>query len=124
MARLFKQAEAKSMGLPGRKSLEIASGDRGTQNVSLRLVEIPVPHVGDKPRGRHRHEGFEECIHVISGEGLMDAESGQFELEAGDTIVIPPGEMHVTRNIGKEPLKLLCFFPTGDVAARTREPAA
>jgi mannose-6-phosphate isomerase-like protein (cupin superfamily) len=123
MARLFRETEAKSMGLPGRKSLEIASGERGTQNVTLRLVEIPVPRAGDKPRGRHWHEGFEECIHVLSGVGLMDAESGELELKAGDTIVIPPGEMHVTRNTGEVPLKLLCFFPVGNVAARTREPA-
>lgn len=124
MARLFKETEARSMGLPGRKSLEIASGERGTQNVTLRLVEIPVARTGDKPRGQHRHEGFEECIHVLSGEGLMIADSGQLPLKAGDTVVIPPGEMHVTRNTGKEPLKLLCFFPVGNVAARTREPAA
>jgi quercetin dioxygenase-like cupin family protein len=116
MARVFRKNEAKSMGLAGRKSLELASGERGTQNVTLRLVEIPVPGPGD--------EDFEECIHVLSGDGLTDAESGQFALKAGDTIVIPPGEMHVTRNTGKEPLMLLCFFPVGNVAARTREPAA
>ena len=124
MARVFKQAEAKSMGLTGRKSLEIASAERGTQNVTLRLVEIPVPNPGDKLRGRHRHEGFEECIHVLSGDGCTETDSGQFPLKAGDTIVIPSGEMHVTRNTGGEPLVLLCFFPVGDVAARTREPAA
>jgi quercetin dioxygenase-like cupin family protein len=123
MARLFKQAEAKSMGLPGRKSFEIASAERGTQNVTLRLVEIPVPKPGDKPRAPHRHEDFEECIHVLSGEGRAEAGSSEFQLRPGDTIVIPPGEMHVTRNTGKEALVLLCFFPVGDVAARTREPA-
>lgn len=124
MARVFTQSDAKPMGLPGRKSLEIASHEAGTQNVTLRLVEIAVPGPGDKPRGRHRHEGFEECIHVLAGEGLTDAESGQFPLKPGDTIVIPPGEMHVTRNTGTEPLMLLCFFPVGNVAARTREPGA
>jgi quercetin dioxygenase-like cupin family protein len=124
MARVFRQADAKSMGLPGRKSLEIASGERGTQNVTLRLVEIPVVKPGDKPRGPHRHDGFEECIHVLSGEGLTDAESGKFPLRAGDTIVIPPGEYHVTRNIGAAPLVLLCFFPVGSIAGRTHEPAA
>lgn len=110
------------MGLPGRKSLEIASAERGTRDVTLRLVEIPVPAAGDKPRSRHRHEGFEECIHVLSGEGLTEAESGEFPLKAGDTVVIPPGEYHMTRNTGSAPLVLLCFFPVGDVAARTREP--
>ena len=124
MARVFRQVDGKSLGLAGRKSLEIASAERGTHNVTLRMVEIPVPNPGDKPRGRHRHEGFEECIHVLSGEGCTEADSGQFPLKAGDTIVIPSGEMHVTRNTGREPLMLLCFFPTGNVAARTREPAA
>jgi mannose-6-phosphate isomerase-like protein (cupin superfamily) len=122
MARVFRQAEAKSMGLPGRKSLEIASAERGTENVTLRLVEIPVASPGEQPRGRHRHEGFEECIHVLAGEGLTDAESGQFPLGPGDTIVIPPGENHVTRNTGAVPLVLLCFFPVGSIAGRTHEP--
>lgn len=111
------------MGLPGRKSVEIASAERGTQNVTLRLVEIPVPRAGDKPRAPHRHEGFEECIHVLSGEGRTEAGSDEFHLSPGDTIVIPAGEMHVTRNTGNVPLVLLCFFPVGDVASRTREPA-
>ncbi len=124
MARIFRQSEAKAMGLAGRKSMEIASAERGTQDVTLRLVEIPVANPADKPRGRHRHEGFEECIHVLSGEGRTEADSGEFPLRAGDTLVIPSGEMHVTRNTGKDPLVLLCFFPVGNVGARTREPAA
>jgi quercetin dioxygenase-like cupin family protein len=124
MARVFKQAEAKSLGLPGRTSLEIASQERGTQNVTLRLVEIPPAKSGDKPRGPHRHDGFEECIHVLSGEGVTEAESGRHPLKAGDTIVIPPGEYHVTRNTGRAPLVLLCFFPVGSIAGRTHEPQA
>ena len=41
MAKVLTQAAAKSMGLPGRKSLEIVSGEKGAQAVTLRLVEIP-----------------------------------------------------------------------------------
>jgi oxalate decarboxylase/phosphoglucose isomerase-like protein (cupin superfamily) len=33
---------------------------------------------------------------------------------AGDTILVPAGELHVTRNTGSSPLRLLCFFPTAD----------
>ena len=43
MAKVLTQAQAKSMGLPGRKSLEIVSGEKGSSAVTLRLVEIPVP---------------------------------------------------------------------------------
>jgi oxalate decarboxylase/phosphoglucose isomerase-like protein (cupin superfamily) len=52
---------------------------------------------------------------------LTEAESGKHPLKAGDTILIPPGEKHVTRNTGAEPLVLLCFFPVADISRRTHE---
>ena len=121
MARVLTQAQANSMGLPGRKSLEIVSGEKGSSAVTLRLVEIPVPRPGETPRGPHHHQGFEECIFVMQGEGCTEADSGRYPLKAGDTILIPPGENHVTRNTGKQPLVLLCFFPVADITKRTRE---
>jgi quercetin dioxygenase-like cupin family protein len=124
MAKVLTQAQAKSMGLPGRKSLEIVSGEKGSQAVTLRLVEIPVPRPGEALRGPHYHQGFEECIYVMSGEGCTEADSGKHRLKAGDTILIPPGEKHVTRNTGQEPLVLLCFFPVADISKRTTEPKA
>ena len=124
MARVLTQAQAKSMGLPGRKSLEIVSGEKGSSAVTLRLVEIPVPQPGDRPRGPHRHDGFEECIYVLSGEGRTESDSGKYPLKPGDTILIPPGEMHMTQNTGTEPLVLLCFFPISDITKRTTEKKA
>lgn len=121
MAKVLTQTEAKSMGLPGRKSLEIVSGEKGSQAVTLRLVEIPAAKPGDKPRAPHFHQGFEECIYVMSGEGCTEADSGNYSLRTGDTILIPPGEKHVTRNTGGEPLVLLCFFPVADISRRTHE---
>ena len=121
MAKVLTQAEARSIGLPGRKSLEIVSGEKGSQAVTLRLVEIPVPKPDETLRGPHFHQGFEECIFVMSGEGRTEADSGSYPLKAGDTILIPSGEKHVTRNTGKEPLVLLCFFPVADIAKRTQE---
>lgn len=121
MAKILTQAQAKSMGLPGRKSLEIVSGEKGSSAVTLRLVEIPVPKPGETARGPHYHQGFEECIFVMAGEGCTEADSGKYPLTTGDTILIPPGEKHVTRNTGKEPLILLCFFPVADISKRTQE---
>jgi quercetin dioxygenase-like cupin family protein len=119
MARVVTPAQAKELGLPGRRSLEIVSGETGSRAVTLRLVEIAVPRSGDKPRGRHFHSDTEECIYVLSGRGCTESESGDHMLKAGDTILIPPGEQHVTRNTGNEPLMLLCFFPTARVTNRT-----
>lgn len=122
MARLFKQSEARQLGLPGRKALEIVSGERGAQGLTLRLVEIPVLQLGDTLRTPHRHSNFEECMYTLSGQGTTFADGGEFHLKPGDTLLIPAGEKHVTRNTGSEPLVLLCFFPVADITAATQEP--
>ena len=120
MARLLKQADAKRLGLPGRTSLEPVSGDVGSR-VTFRIAEIAVPKPGDPPRGPHMHDGFEECIYVLSGRGTTVAESGEIVIKPGDIVLIPAGEKHMTRNTGSEPLVLLCFFPVPDVTAGTTE---
>jgi mannose-6-phosphate isomerase-like protein (cupin superfamily) len=120
MARLLKQSEAKRLGLPGRTSLEPVSGEIGSR-MTFRIAEIAVPKPGDKPRGPHLHNGYEECIYVLRGFGTTVAESGEIDIEPGDIVLIPAGEKHMTRNTGDEPLVLLCFFPTPDVSGSTQE---
>jgi len=119
MARVLTQRAAKRLGLPGRTALEIVSGEKGAQAVTLRLVEIPVPNLGEKPRGPHYHDTFEECMYVLSGSGTTYADSGEYPLKPGDSILMPAGERHVTRNTGSEPLMLLCFFPVPDIVPGT-----
>jgi oxalate decarboxylase/phosphoglucose isomerase-like protein (cupin superfamily) len=114
MVRVIHPAEAIDLNLPGRKSQEIVSAKVGSAAMTLRLVEIPVPQPGEPPRAMHRHEGFEECMYVLAGSGMTETEDGQCPVEAGDTILVSPGELHVTRNIGDTPLQMLCFFPTAN----------
>ncbi len=122
MAKLYKQGDARLLGLPGRKAQEIVSGERGAQGLTLRLVEIPVLQPGDSLRPAHHHSDFEECIYTLSGQGTTFADSGEFPMKPGDTLLMPAGERHVTRNTGNEPLVLLCFFPVADIMAATQEP--
>jgi len=122
MARVFRQAEAKRLALPGRQALEIVCRETGARSVTLRLVEIPVPQPGEAPRAAHRHRDFEECIFVLSGRGTTFADSGEYRLEPGDTIWVPAGENHVTRNTGDQSLVLLSFFPVSDIRGGTEEP--
>ncbi len=122
MARLYTQGDAKQLGLPGRKTLEIVSGERGSRGVTLRLVEIPVVRPGDALRAAHQHSDFEECIYTLSGQGTTFADSGEFHLKPGVTLLMPAGEKHVTRNTGSEPLVLLCFLPVADITVATQEP--
>lgn len=114
MVHVIRSGDAKDLELPGRKSLDIVSARIGAEAVTLRLVEIPVLQPGEAPRELHRHKGFEECMYVLSGQGMTYTESDASPVAAGDTILVPRGELHVTRNTGKTPLRMLCFFPTAD----------
>ena len=121
MARVFKPGDSKLLSLPGRRSREILAAASGSASSTLRYVEIDPQIPGAPKRGPHVHSGFEECIHVLSGNGTMQTDSGEYPLKAGDTILVPSGERHVTHNTGDEVLTLLCFFPTNDVGAGTTE---
>lgn len=114
MVRVIQSGDARDLNLPGRKSLEIVSSEIGSDAVTLRLVEIPVAEPGEKQRPPHRHTDFEECMYVLSGEGSTMTEDGETRVTAGDTILVSPGQLHVTRNTGTEPLRMLCFFPTAN----------
>lgn len=122
MARVFRQADAIRIDLPGRSALEIVSRRTGAGGVTLRLVEIPPPDARTPPRQAHRHRDCEECMFVLSGTGTTHADSGEYALTPGDTFWIPPGEKHVTRNTGTTPLLLLCFLPVADITQSTDEP--
>jgi oxalate decarboxylase/phosphoglucose isomerase-like protein (cupin superfamily) len=114
MVRVIHPDDARDLKLPGRTSLEIVSAAAGSGSMTLRLVEIPVAKPGEPPRQMHRHGGFEECMYVLGGAGATETEQGLSPVKAGDTILVPPGELHVTHNTGDEPLRMLCFFPTAN----------
>jgi mannose-6-phosphate isomerase-like protein (cupin superfamily) len=60
---------------------------------------------------------------VLSGQGTTSSGEEFYPLAPGDTILIPPGEMHVTRNTGTGPLILICFFPVAAVMTRLEREA-
>ena len=120
MARRITQQEGKRLGLPGRAALEMVSGEIGSR-VTFRIVEIPVAQPGEPLRGPHRHHGYEECIYVLKGAGTTFSESGELAIKAGDVVLVPSQEKHVTRNTGSEPLMLLCFFPTPNIERSTEK---
>lgn len=63
---------------------------------------------------RHNHPESEEILYVLSGEGeqmLDDREP--FAVKSGDTIYVPTGVFHSTRNTGWEPMRLLALYNPG-----------
>ena len=56
----------------------------------------------------HRHLRTEELYYITHGKGMMTVAEWQFEVEAGDTICISPGQAHCIENIATDELVLLC----------------
>ncbi|AKH21459.1 cupin domain-containing protein [Sedimenticola thiotaurini] len=56
----------------------------------------------------HRHLQSEEIYHITQGEGVMRLGNEEFPVEAGDSILIPPGTAHAIRNRGTDDLLILC----------------
>ena len=56
----------------------------------------------------HRHRKSEELYHITQGSGRMAWGARTFDVEVGDTVLIPPGTLHCIENMSDEPLKILC----------------
>ena len=123
MAQVYSEADSPKLTLPGRSAIELVSGPKGSKAVSLRLVEVPVQWPGDKLRGPHVHKYFEECMYVVSGEGITYTDDGTYPIKPGEAILVAAGERHVTRNTGDVPLVLLCFFPAPEMMLGTEDVA-
>jgi mannose-6-phosphate isomerase-like protein (cupin superfamily) len=61
--------------------------------------------------GGHSHAGQEEVYQFIAGSGTMIVGSNQFDVEIGDTVLIPDGEFHQVINKSHvEDIVFLCVF--------------
>lgn len=122
MAKVVRLQDAPQIGLAGRDAREIVWGGNGSAQMTFRRVVIPVPEPGAAPRTQHLHRGFEECIHILSGTGVMRAGRGTLlPVGPGDTVLVPADEPHATSNTASEPLVMLCFFPVPDIRPGTIE---
>ncbi len=57
----------------------------------------------------HKHAQTEEIYHITQGCGAMQLAQEQFEVVAGDSVLIPPGTPHCITNTGTTPLQFLCM---------------
>jgi mannose-6-phosphate isomerase-like protein (cupin superfamily) len=56
----------------------------------------------------HYHQATEEIYYILQGRAEMRVGVDTREVELGDAIAIPPGQLHQITNTGEETLKFLC----------------
>jgi quercetin dioxygenase-like cupin family protein len=80
-------------------------------DAGLSLARMTVaPGVTSEP---HRHPNCTEAIHMLSGQVLQRKGADWVRLAAGDTILVPAGAIHQTRNIGPETAVLMVAYSAG-----------
>lgn len=121
MARLLLVEDAPRLELAGRVAVQLLDGSTRGARMTVRVVEVAPEEDGVAPRPLHVHEGVGEFIWILEGRGTLHCPEGHLLAEAGQAVYVPPGERHKVVPIGSAPLRLLCAFATGDIAARTRE---
>lgn len=81
-------------------------GGTGAAARAQSLAEATVEPGGET--AEHRHPKTEELYYFVAGGGRMRLADDEFEVAAGDCVVIAPGTPHKLFNTGTEPLVLLC----------------
>jgi len=83
-----------------------------TQGAGITFGEVVL--LPGRGHDRHNHPESEEILYVLSGEGEQMLDDGEaFRVGPGDTIYVPTGVFHSTRNTGWEPMRLLAFYNPG-----------
>lgn len=82
----------------------------GSEHVEIGLARIE----GRNAAPWHVHEGHEEFCHIVSGRGEFWTQHRRYEVGPGDTQLVAPGEPHLHRAVGDEPLVFLWgYAPPG-----------
>jgi len=121
MARVLRPRDAEVLRLRGRSASLLLTGEDTGGQMTVRMVEVDPEPRNSEPRPLHVHDGVGEFIWILEGNGLLHCDQGVLPASQGEVVYIPAGEMHKIMPAGDEPLHLLCVFPTGDIAARTKE---
>ncbi len=81
----------------------------GAPNFAMRVIEFEPGAVFETHNHPYEHEIF-----VLEGEGVAHTADGEFTMQPGIALYVPPDEPHGYRNTGDEPLRFICVIPHTD----------
>ncbi len=91
--------------LPGLAHQTLAGPEHGLRGLAV-WSQIIEPNAATPP---HRHD-CEEAVVVLDGEGTLILGGAESRFRSGDTVILPPNEVHQLINTGDAPLRLLAAF--------------
>ncbi len=87
--------------------LYLAQGTLGCQSVEI-VVGGPRPGGGGEP---HYHDGVEQFVYVLQGQGISEIEGEQFEIGPNTLIYHPPGQLHRELAVSDDFKVLVIYTP-------------
>ena len=103
-----RQDDVDAEGAAGAKIRWLLTKEDGAPNFAMREFELAPG--GHTP---HHAHGWEHEVYVLAGEGAVAGEAGEFALEPGMVVLVPPNEKHNFKNTGAAPFRFLCVVPHG-----------
>jgi mannose-6-phosphate isomerase-like protein (cupin superfamily) len=104
------------------KGLEVSMLMDGEVTQSTKLVTCLrcVIDPGCQINPVHSHTQSDEISYVVSGEGRFWIDEETCDVKAGDLVLQPINSKHTVKNIGDQPLILLCFHTSPHIRAKGR----
>ncbi|AFK18011.2 cupin domain-containing protein [Haloferax mediterranei ATCC 33500] len=87
----------------------LLSDDDGAPNFAIRRFVLDAGASVPKHTNEVEHEQY-----VLSGQYVVGIDDEEYEVEAGDSLLIPAGVVHWYRNESDEDGSFLCAVPNGD----------
>ena len=83
----------------------------GKETVGSKKLEMVLGTVSpDGMAEPHFHTGIEQVIYVLEGRAEVEMLGGAQAVEPGDTVYIPPGEMHKVTVLGDKSAKFIVLY--------------
>ena len=92
--------------------------DRATVGAEYLTELVATIKPGFTLKPSHSHKDIEEITYVLEGKGAVWVEGEVLDIQEGDSVLFPTNSKHTTKNTGKGPLKILCFFSSPDYRAK------
>jgi mannose-6-phosphate isomerase-like protein (cupin superfamily) len=103
---VIDENDIKFIKLPQRKWKPLKDESGNTKTLLTGISEIQS---GDKTPA-HKHEGSEEVIYVLKGNGILHFPESDNNIYSGCVIYIPKNIEHCIESLGKGELRLFCVF--------------
>lgn len=87
----------------------VSDGDESCRSCAMYYTIAPGNRLG------WHSNSTEEIQYFISGSGQVLLETKEYPVRSGDLIILAEGEHHDIVNIGPFPLRVVAFFPEGEV---------